>query len=106
MKSIMKKLENRLILEEVSLKNISQFILNLLLSPSYRIPRKVSEIHVFWNDDAYALCPHCNQCLDRDFQAFCDCCGQCLDWSVIEKAKIVYIERNGARNETKAHRNH
>ena len=73
---------------EVTLLHI---ILDLLLAPTYRLPRRVSEIRVFSCQDAYAVCPRCKATMEREYQKYCDRCGQKLSWSKYDHAEIRYI---------------
>lgn len=57
----------------------------LLEGYSYRIPRRITDICLYCNGDAYAQCPRCRIPLDRDYQPYCDRCGQALDWSCWEE---------------------
>ena len=79
---------------------LCEIILDLLLSPTYRISMPVTEIRVHWNYDSYSVCPRCKATMEREYQAFCDRCGQRLDWSKYEDAKVVYTGWSGpAANE-------
>lgn len=69
-------------------------ILELLLSPTYRIPLTVTEIHIYRDRSSYPLCPRCKSTLAREYQRFCDRCGQRLSWYQFDDAKEVYIGWN------------
>ena len=79
---------------------LCKIILDLLLSPTYRISMPITEIHVHWNYNSYSVCPRCKATMEREYQSFCDRCGQRLDWSKYENAEVVYTGWNGpAANE-------
>lgn len=70
---------------------LSTIILELLLSPTYRWPMRVTEVHIYKDETAYAPCPRCKGIIDREYQFFCDSCGQRIDWFGLDDAKEVYI---------------
>lgn len=76
-------------------RKASEVILDLLLSPTYRIPMPVTEIHIYRDWCSYPLCPRCKITMEREYQSFCDRCGQRLDWNNFEDAKEVYIGWDG-----------
>lgn len=79
---------------------LCEIILDLLLSPTYRISMPITEIHVYWNYNSYSVCPRCKATMEREYQAFCDRCGQRIDWSRYEDAEVVYTGWSGpAANE-------
>ena len=79
---------------------LCEIILDLLLSPTYRISMPITEIHVHWNCNSYSVCPRCKATMEREYQTFCDRCGQRLDWSQCEDARVVYTGWSGrAANE-------
>ena len=65
-----------------------QVTLDLLLAPTYRLPRRVAEIRVFSCHDAYAVCPRCKATREREYQKYCDRCGQRLSWSEYDQAEV------------------
>jgi len=68
---------------------LALILINLLLSPSYRIPLKVKEVKVLGFSGEYAVCPKCKATIDREYISYCDRCGQHLDWTCFEDAEIV-----------------
>ena len=50
-------------------------ILELLLSPTYRWPMRVTEVCVYKWGAAYPKCPRCKTTFEREYQRFCDRCG-------------------------------
>ena len=59
------------------------------LAMSFRIPRKVTEIRMFKNGEAFPVCPACRVTLEREYQSYCDRCGQALDWKGFRHAIVV-----------------
>lgn len=82
-------------MDKTARRKVSEVILDLLLSPTYRIPMPVTEIHIYWDQCSYPLCPQCKITMVREYQRFCDRCVQQLDWSKFEDAKEVYIGWDG-----------
>ena len=80
-------------------RKASEVILDLLLSPTYRIPMTVAEIHIFRDRCLYPLCPRCKITMEREYQSFCDRCGQRLDWNNFENVKKVYIGWSGPKDD-------
>ena len=77
-------------------------ILELLLSPTYRWPMRVTEVCVYKWGAAYPKCPRCKTTFEREYQRFCDRCGQRFDWSKFENAKEVYIGWDGPKDDEDA----
>ena len=67
---------------------------DIIIAPSYRIPKKVKKIRVYPDNCFFGVCPRCNKSIDREYQDFCNCCGQRLDWSVLDEAEEERISRN------------
>lgn len=57
---------------------------------SYRRKMAVTEVMLFPDQTAYAVCPRCHVTLERDHVDFCDRCGQHLDWENYAQAKQIY----------------
>lgn len=74
---------------------LCKIILDLLLSPTYRISMPITEIHVHWNYNSYSVCPRYKATMEREYQSFCDRCGQRLDWSKYENAEVVLLAGMG-----------
>lgn len=67
---------------------------DIIIAPSYRIPKKVKKIRVYPDNCFFGVCPRCNNSIDREYQDFCNCCGQRLDWSKLDEAEVEQIGRN------------
>lgn len=57
----------------------------------YRIPLAVTQVHLFESGESYAVCPRCQQLLDREYMRFCDSCGQKLVWKNFRNAERIKV---------------
>ena len=69
-------------------------VYDIIIAPSYRIPKKVKKIRVYPDNCFFGVCPKCNNSIDREYQTFCNCCGQRLDWSKLNEAEEQWIGRH------------
>lgn len=69
-------------------------VYDIIIAPSYRIPKKVKKIRVHPDNCFFGVCPRCNNSIDREYQTFCNCCGQRLDWSKLDEAEAEWIGGN------------
>lgn len=69
-------------------------VYDIIIAPSYRIPKKVKKIRVYPDNCFFGVCPRCNNSIDREYQTFCNCCGQRLDWSKLDEAEEQWIGGN------------
>lgn len=67
---------------------------DIIIAPSYRIPKKVKKIRVYPDNCFFGVCPRCNKSIDREYQDFCNCYGQRLDWSMLDEAEEEWIGLN------------
>ena len=58
---------------------------------TYRVPMRVTTIELFRSGDTNAVCPRCQNGLNREYISFCDICGQKLSWHRFSKAEIVRV---------------
>lgn len=70
---------------------LAHTILDLLLSPTYRLPRTVTAVRIYRDENIFFVCPRCDVCIEREYQGYCHQCGQCLDWSKLEDAEGILI---------------
>lgn len=70
---------------------LAHTILDLLLSPTYRLPRTVTAVRIYRDENIFSVCPRCDVCIEREYQGYCHQCGQCLDWSKLEDAEGILI---------------
>jgi hypothetical protein len=69
-------------------KTISDYILEIVKSPLYRLPNEVTEYRQYGNGDTYSICPTCNCSIDRDYIKYCSVCGQRLEWIDFRKMTL------------------
>ena len=72
-------------------RSFLQAAYDIIIAPSYRIPKKVNKIRVYPDNCFFGVCPRCNKSIDREYQDFCNCCGQRLDWSMLDEAEEEHI---------------
>lgn len=86
--------------EDTALSVVDRFrcfihvVYDIIIAPSYRIPKKVKKIRVHPDNCFFGVCPRCNKSIDREYQDFCNCCGQMLDWSKLDEAEEEWIGGN------------
>ena len=78
---------------------LAHTILDLLLSPTYRLPRTVTAVRIFRDENILSVCPRCDVCIEREYQEYCHRCGQCLDWSKLDDAEEIFIEWSGVADD-------
>lgn len=76
-----------------------RFIIDLLLSYTFRMPKPVTKVRVFSDRNMYAVCPRCNISMEYEYQLYCNRCGQHLEWSKYDEAEEEFIGWNGAETE-------
>ena len=74
----------------------SHVILDLLLSPTYRLPKTVTAVRTYPDENIFSVCPRCDVCIEREYQGYCHRCGQHLDWSKLEDAEKIFMGWGGA----------
>ena len=55
---------------------------------SFRYPMQVMKKR-YLQGSCYAICPKCENTMERDYMAFCDRCGQKLNWKNYKKAEVI-----------------
>ena len=93
---ICKQLQARLLLPSLRSTHI---ILDLLLSPTYRLPKTVSAVRIYRDENIFSVCPRCDVCIEREYQGYCHRCGQHLDWSRLEDAEEIFIGWSGVKDD-------
>ena len=78
---------------------LAHTILDLLLSPTYRLPRTVNAIRIYRNRNCFPTCPRCKMVIKYEYQSYCGNCGQCLDWSKLEDAEEIFIGWSGVEDD-------
>ena len=74
---------------------LAHVILDLLFSPTYRLPRTVTAVRIYRDENIFSVCPRCDVCIEREYQGYCHRCGQYLDWSKLEEAEEIFIGWSG-----------
>ena len=76
---------------------LAHIVLDLLLSPTYRLPRTrtVTAVRIYRDKNIFSVCPRCDVCIEREYQGYCHRCGQYLDWSNLEEAEEIFIGWSG-----------
>ena len=74
---------------------LAHTILDLLLSPTYRLPKTVTTVRIYRDENIFAVCPRCDVCIERECQGYCHRFGQHLDWSKLEDAEEIFIGWSG-----------
>lgn len=70
---------------------LAHIILDLLLSPTYHLPRTVTAVRIYRDENIFSVCPRYGVCIEREYQGYCHRCRQCLDWSKLEDAEEIFI---------------
>ena len=78
---------------------LAHVILDLLLSPTYRLPRTVTAVRIYRDENIFSVCPRCDVCIEREYQGYCHRCGQHLDWSKLEDAEEIFMELGGVEDD-------
>ena len=74
---------------------LAHIILDLLLAPTYRLPRTVTAVRIYRDENIFSVCPRCDVCIEREYQRYYHRCGQYLDWSRLEDAEEIFIGWSG-----------
>ena len=62
--------------EDISKKrSLAHVILDLLLSPTYRLPRTVNAIRIYRDRNCFPICPRCKMVIECKYQSYCGNCG-------------------------------
>ena len=56
-----------------------RFIIDLLLSCTFRAPKPVTKVRIHRDRNMYAVCPRCDNSMEYEYQLYCNCCGQHLE---------------------------
>ena len=78
---------------------LAHVILDLLLSPTYRLPRTVTAVRIYRDENIFSVYPRCDVCIEREYQGYCHRCGQYLDWSKPEDAEEEFIGWDGVEDD-------
>ncbi len=78
---------------------LTHIILDLLLSPTYRLPRTVNTVRIYKDRNCFSVCPWCKKVIEYEYQSYCGSCGQCLDWSKLDDAEEEFIGWDGVEDD-------
>ena len=78
---------------------LSTIIIELLLPSTYRWPMRVTEVHIYKGETAWAQYPRCKGSIEYGHRFFCVRCGQRLDWFRFEDTKEMYIGWSGLKDD-------
>lgn len=70
---------------------LAHVILDLLLSPTYHLPKTITAVRIYPDENIFSVCPRCDVCIEREYQGYCHRCEQCLDSSKLEDAEEIFI---------------
>lgn len=73
--------------------------LNCFSPSSYRWPMRVTEVHIYKDETAWAQCPRCKGSIEYGHQFFCVRCRQRLDWFRFEDTNEMYIGWSGLKDD-------
>ena len=79
--------------------SLAHVIFDLLLSPTYRLPKTVMAVRIYRDKNIFSVCPRCDVCIEREYQGYCHRCGQHLDWSRLEDAEEIFIGWSGVEDD-------
>ena len=76
-----------------------RFIIDLLLSYTFRAPKPVTKVRIHRDRNLYAVCPRCDNSMEYEYQLYCNCCGQHLEQSKPDEVEEEIIGWNGIEPE-------
>lgn len=80
-------------------RSLAHVILDLPLSPTYRLPRTVNTVRIYKDRNCFPICPRCKMVIGYEYQSYCGNCGQSLDWSKLEDAEEEFIGWDGVEED-------
>ena len=80
-------------------RSIPRTILDLLLSPTYHLPRTVNTVRIYNDRNCFSVCPRCKKVIEYEYQSYCGNCGQYLDWSKLDDTEEEFIGWDGVEDE-------
>lgn len=78
---------------------LAHTILDLLLSPTYRLPRTVNTVRIHKDQHCFSVCPRYKKVIECEYQFYCGSCGQYLEWSKLDDAEEEFIGWNGVEDD-------
>ena len=59
---------------------------------------EVQAVRIYgYGNSAWAICPNCDNAVERDYQRYCEQCGQLLAWNKFSQGRVV-IQRTLKKN--------
>lgn len=80
-------------------RSLAHTILDLLLSPTYRLPQTVNTVRIYKDRNCFSVCPRCKNIIEYEYQSYCGNCGQYLDWSKLDEAEEEFIGWDGVEDD-------
>lgn len=80
-------------------RSLANTILDLLLSPTYRLPRTVTTVRIYADRNCFSVCPRCKKVIEYEYQSYCGNCGHYLDWSKLDDAEEEFIGWHGLEDD-------
>ena len=80
-------------------RSIPHTILDLLLSPTYRLPMTVNTVRIYMDRNCFSVRPRCKKVIEYEYQSYCGSCGQYLDWSKLDDAEEEFIGLDGVEDD-------
>ena len=78
---------------------LAHIIIDLLLSPTYRLPMTVNIVRIYKDRNCFSVCPRCKKVIEYEYQSYCGNCGQYLDWSKLDDATEEFIGWDGVEED-------
>ena len=78
---------------------LTHTIFDLLLSPTYRLPRTVNTVRIYKDRNCFSVCPRCKKVIEYEYQSYCGNCGQYLNWSKLDDAEEEFIGWDGVEDD-------
>ena len=78
---------------------LTHAILDLMLSPTYRLPMTVNIVRIYKDRNCFSVCPRCKKVIEYEYQSYCGNCGQYLDWSKLDDATEEFIGWDGVEED-------
>ena len=98
-KSIRSQNYNDIDVDTPEKRSLAHTILDLLLSPTYRLPMTVNTVRIYQDRNCFSVCPRCKKVIEYEYQSYCGNCGHYLDWSKLDDAEEEFIGWHGLEDD-------
>lgn len=78
-------------------RSLTHTVLDLLLSPTYRLP--MNTVRIYKARNCFSVCPRCEKVIEYEYRSYCGSCGQYLDWSKLDEAEEEFIRWEGVEED-------